>query len=139
MDEPLNNNEPHAPLEIEQLRKERDEYLSGWQRAKADFVNYKRDEAIRLQDAARYGSERLIGECIGILDNFELGLAAMEKQGPVEKGVYMIKAQIEDVLRRQGVEKIPIEIGKPMNPMYAEAIAEGESEMPPGSVIEEIE
>jgi molecular chaperone GrpE (heat shock protein) len=30
--------------ELEKIKKERDEYLSGWQRAKADFLNYKKEE-----------------------------------------------------------------------------------------------
>ena len=33
---------------IELLSHERDEYLNGWRRAKADFVNYKNEEMARL-------------------------------------------------------------------------------------------
>lgn len=93
---------------------------------------------------------------IAVLDNFDLALAVMENQkmpaptpeggwSPdqrvgMEKGVYMIRAQIEDILKKKGLERIPIEIGKPFDPKVAEAIAEGESNQhPPGAVIEEIE
>ena len=41
-------------------RKQRDEYLAGWQRAKADFINYKKEEFAHLQEVAKYGSEDLI-------------------------------------------------------------------------------
>ena len=117
----------------------RDEYLAGWQRAKADFENYKKDEMKRFEEIARYATGELIMDMIGVLDNFDLGIRSLEKAGQVEKGVYMIRAQMEDVLKKRGLVKIPIAIGSLFDPMIAEAIAEGESESPPGSIIEEIE
>ena len=124
---------------LEKCGKERDEYLAGWQRAKADFINYKKEELVRLEEIARYGSEELIADLITVLDNFELGLKALEKAGPVEKGVYMIRAQIEDVLKKRGLERIPIKVGDKFNPALAEAIAEVESDKPAGTIVEEIE
>ena len=124
--------------ELEVCTKKCEEYLAGWQRAKADFVNYKRDEMKRYEDVARYANEDLMEELIGVLDNFDLGLRAMEKQGPVEKGVYMIRTQIEDMLKRRGLIRISFSPGEAFNPALHEAIAEGESEHPPGTVIEEL-
>lgn len=131
--------EENKNSDLEKCKKERDEYLAGWQRAKADFINYKKDETMRLQEIARYGSEELIRELITIIDNFDLGLRALEKSGPVEKGIYMIRSQIEDILRRHGVERIPIKPGDAFDPSISEAIAEVDSDKPEGSVVEEIE
>lgn len=119
--------------------KQKDEYLAGWQRAKADFLNYKKEELQRLQEFAKYGHEELMRELISVLDSFDLGIAALEKAGPIEKGIYMIKAQIEDVTRRHGMERIKISPGDAMNPLEMESIGEMESTMPPGTVAEEIE
>ncbi len=140
-DAPKHTPDPNTEIDerIERLEKEKADYLAGWQRAKADFVNYKKDEMKRLEEIARYGAEDMMEELIGVLDNFDLGIAAMEKAGPVEKGVYMIRAQIEDILKKRGLEKIRVEIGDLFNPACAEAIAEEESEKPPGTIIEEIE
>jgi len=126
----------------EQLKKceqDKKEYLEGWQRAKADFVNYKRDEVARFTTAIQFASEDLFRELIAVLDSFDFGITAMEKQGDVEKGVYMIRAQFEDVLRRRGLERIAITAGEPFNPSVAEAVAEIESQHPQGAVVEEIE
>jgi molecular chaperone GrpE len=149
MSEEQNNNAVAKPPEndeakmlkekLEKCEKDRDDYLAGWQRAKADFINYKKDELRHLEEIARYGSIELIGELITVLDNFDLGLRAMEKAGPVEKGVYMIRTQIEDILRRRGVERIVVKAGDPFDPAVAEAIAEIDSEKPAGTVVEEIE
>ena len=115
------------------------EYLAGWQRAKADFINYKKDEIGRFEELAKYSSLDIIREFINVLDSFDLCLTVLEKNGPVEKGVYMIRTQIEDILKKRGVEKINIEAGSDFDPSVSEAIAAVESEDPEGRVLEEIE
>lgn len=124
--------------EIERLAKERDEYLDGWKRAKADLINYKKDELRRLEEVARFGSESLILELISILDDFDLALATLEKSGQVEKGVYLIRSRFEDILKRRGLERIKVKVGDKFNPGVHEAIAtiDGGEE---GTVAEEIE
>jgi molecular chaperone GrpE len=125
--------------QLEKAERERDEYLSGWQRAKADFINYKKEEMKKLEDVARYGTVDLIKDLISVLDNFDLGLRNLEKTGPVEKGVYLIRTQIEDILKKRGLEKITIKIGDPFDPSFAEALSEVEAETPPGTIVQEIE
>ncbi|HVM77227.1 MAG TPA: nucleotide exchange factor GrpE [Candidatus Paceibacterota bacterium] len=119
--------------------KQRDEYLAGWQRAKADFINYKNDEMKRLEEVAQYGAQGLIRDLISVLDNFDLGLRALEKNGPVEKGVYLIRTQIEDILKKRGLTKIDIKVGDTFDPSVAEALSEVPSDKPPGSIVEVIE
>jgi molecular chaperone GrpE len=119
--------------------KQRDEYLAGWQRAKADFINYRKDEMKHLEEMARYGNEDLLKDLIGVLDNFDLGLRTLEKSGPVEKGVYLIRSQIEDILKKRGVTKMSMKPGDPFDPNIAEALSEVEADRPPGVIVEEIE
>jgi len=119
--------------------KQRDEYLAGWQRAKADFINYKKDEMKHLEEIARYGNEDLIKDLITVLDNFDLGLRTLEKAGPVEKGVYLIRTQIDDILKKRGLEKMEMKPGDEFDPNIAEALSAVESERPPGTVVEQIE
>ena len=140
-DEPVKQDEGKSEpaSELETCRKERDEYLAGWQRARADFANYKKEELERLAELSRYATEGLIRELIVALDNFDLGIAALERQGPVEKGVYMIRAQIEDILKKYGLARIPIKPGDAFDPAYAEAVAEADSSEPPGTIAEVIE
>src|SRR3989344_3308347 len=133
IDESVDNNE------LEKVKKERDEYLDGWKRAKADFINYKKEELSRFEKMAKYSNEDLIEEMITALDNFDLGLAALEKLGPIEKGIYMIRTQIEDILKRRGLKKINVRVGDLFDPNLSEAIVEVESEKPPETIIEIIE
>ncbi|MGB9609021.1 MAG: nucleotide exchange factor GrpE, partial [Minisyncoccia bacterium] len=142
----LNNKNTKVKDEVSELKeklskceKERDEYLAGWQRARADFSNYKKDEALRFGEFSKYAIEKLVLDLIPVLDSFDLGIAAMEKSGNVDKGVYMIRAQLEDILKNYGLKKINVEIGKELNPEIAEPIIEVEHDGPAGIILEEIE
>ena len=119
--------------------KARDEYLAGWQRSKADFINYKNDERKHFDDAVKYGIEGIIRDMIGVIDSFDLATRAFEKSGIADKGMYLIKSQIEDILKKRGVEKILVKPGDLFDPVMMEAMAEIGSEQPPGTVAEEIE
>ena len=137
-DEPLTK-EQELEVQLEQCQKERDEYLSGWQRAKADFVNYKRDEQQRLAEVAKYGAADLVRDLLIVLDSFDLASAALEVAGPVGQGLQLIKAQVAEILRKYGLEKIPISPGDPYDPAIAEALSEVESNLPEGVVAEVVE
>jgi molecular chaperone GrpE len=125
--------------QIEEMAVQRDEYLAGWQRAKADFINYKKEELQRIQETARHGNEDLIKDLISVMDNFDLALRALEKAGPVEKGIYLIRTQIDDILRKRGLAKIEIKAGDAFDPAVAEALSAVDAEQPPGTIVQEIE
>ena len=127
------------PTELDRVMRERDDYLAGWQRAKADFANYKKDEARRIEEFAKMAAEAIIEDCIGVLDNFDLAITAMEKAGNVEKGIYLIRTQFGDILKKRGLERVNAASGDAFDPAFMEAIAEVEAEGPPGSVADEIE
>jgi molecular chaperone GrpE len=125
--------------QIEEMAAQRDEYLAGWQRSKADFINYKKEEMKKLEDVARYGSEDLIKDLISVMDNFDLALRTLEKAGPVEKGIYLIRTQIDDILKKRGLAKIDLKPGDMFDPAVAEALSEVDAEQPPGAIVQEIE
>lgn len=113
-----------ANEELKKCQSERDEYLNGWKRAKADLINYQKEEAKRFEEVVKFGNWELVRDLITVLDSFDLAIAALEKDGKVEKGVYMIRAQLEDVLRKKGLERIVVNIGQPFDPSLHEAIGE---------------
>ena len=57
---------------LEECQKEKDEYLAGWQRARADILNYKKEEMERIEEILKYAGEELILKILPILDNFDL-------------------------------------------------------------------
>ena len=64
-------------MDKEKLKKceeEREEYLNGWKRARADLINYKRDESERLKEMEGRGADRVVRELITVMDGFEEGV-----------------------------------------------------------------
>ena len=125
----------YEELDIEDLKKEledckiaKDEYLAGWQRAQADFINYKREEKERVEDFLKYSSYEFIIKVLPILDNFELALNNNFIKNGEEKiiqGFSNIKLQIQDLLKSYGVEEIKT-VGEQFDPKFHEVVGEVE-------------
>ncbi len=117
---------------------EHEEYLDGWKRAKADLINYKKDEGKRLEAIIKFSQESLLRELVDVLDSFALALHSLESEAQHQKGLLLIKAQLEDTLKKYGLKGVEVVKGERFDPNIHEAIAsveEGES----GAVAEVIE
>lgn len=119
--------------EIERLEKDRREYLEGWQRAKADFINYKKDEGKRAEDLLRFAAGSLIQELLAVLDSFDLALGD-GGAGADEQGIQLIRSQLQDILRRHGLEIVSVSPGNAFDPKQHESIGEEESDAPEGAI-----
>src|SRR3989344_7456338 len=94
---------------LEESEKKVAEYLAGWQRSRADLLNYKKEEMERIGEFLKYASEEFVLKVLPILDNFEI----IEKKMPDNlkndeniKGLLMIKNQLRDFLKSQGAEEV---------------------------------
>jgi molecular chaperone GrpE len=136
-------------LSIEDLKKKLDEcqklkneYLTGWQKERAGFLNYKREEMERIGEILKYADVGLILKILPILDNFEIAekkLPENLKNDENIKGILQIKNQILDFLRNQGVEEIK-SLGEKFDPNFMEVIETIEAkDKESGIVIEEIQ
>jgi molecular chaperone GrpE len=112
------------PINIKELEKQRDEYLSGWKRAKADFDNYKKQEVERIASNVEYANKTMVLKILEILDNFELvkqNLTVDLQDNDYIKGVLQIKNQIQDFLKNQGVKEVKATGGK-FDPNFHEVV-----------------
>ncbi len=125
--------------EGEQLKREREEYLNGWKRAKADLINYQKDEGKRFEEVMKFGMAEMMRDFIPVLDSFDLALSMFEREGKAERGMYMIQAQLEDALKKKGLERMTTSVGMVFDPALHESVGEIESDAPPGTIAEEIE
>ncbi len=115
------------------------EFLNGWKRAKADLANFKKEEMERVQRMVKMGNEGIVRDVVGVLDSFDLGITALGAESAAGKGMILIKTQLEDALKRHGLESVRAEKGTMFDPAHHEALGEIESELPEGAVVEEIE
>lgn len=103
---------PHERSDIEAKLKqclgERQEYLDGWQRAKADIANMKKDQLQEREKMVRFGTRNLIERLIPVLDSFEMAFRNKETWEKVDgnwrQGVEYIYAQLKSVLESEGVQ-----------------------------------
>jgi molecular chaperone GrpE len=124
-----------GPTEVE---KQRDEYLDGWKRAKADLQNFKKSETERFTSIVKFANETFIAELLSILDSFDLGLAALADGDPAKQGMRLIRGQLEEALKRQGLERISALPGESFDPARHEAVGEMPGQHPPNTVAKEV-
>ena len=127
--------------QLEECQKQKEEYLNGWKRERADFINYKKEEMERIGELIKYANEELILKIIPILDNFDIAEKSLPenlKNDENVKGLIQIKQQLKDFLKSQGIEEIK-SIGDKFNPNFQEVIEELEiKDKEKGIVVEEI-
>ena len=127
---------------LKECQKKRDEYLAGWQRTQADFLNYKKKESERLKEFSEYANLSLVLKILPILDNLDLiekNLSEELKNNENIKGVLQIKTQVLDFLKNQKIEKIKV-VGEKFDPNFHEAIEQVEIEgKESGIIIEEVQ
>ena len=106
---------------IKTLRKEREEYLLGWQRAQADYANLKKDEDKSRREFGKFAQERLIGELIPAMQSFHMAFGNKEVWEKVDlnwrMGVQYIYSQLLAVLERSGITLIEPKVGDPFDPV----------------------
>jgi len=143
----MNNddNKKEELKDLEELKKQCEEYLNGWKRAKADLINYQKDEQKRLEEIAKFSNWDLVRDLVTVLDSFAALERSMEGEPRPDRlgrdlaGLLMIRSQLEDALKRRGLERITVIAGQAFDPSLQEAIGEAESDKPVGTVAEEIE
>ena len=90
--------------------KEKQEYMNGWQRERADFVNYKKRAENEKLEVIKYSNENLISELIPVLDSFESAFANKEAWEKVDKnwriGVEYIHSQLLKILDENGLKEM---------------------------------
>ncbi len=107
--------------ELAAANKEKEEYLTGWQRSKADYVNAKKraDETIaNLKDdvIARFASE-----LIPVIDSFDQALAQDGGHPEWAKGFENVRSQLLSALKAEGIEQFSGD-GEQFDPGLHEAV-----------------
>ena len=126
------------PDELEKAKSEAAEYLDGWQRARAEFANYKKRVERETEEARQRITAELILNYLGIMDDLERALEnAPENEGIQEwvSGIELIYHKFAAILEAEGVETIEAE-NERFDPNLHEAISyEDSQDLEGGSII----
>lgn len=92
---------------IKVLEAEKLEYLTGWQRTKADYVNAKKEDEKNRGELMKYANMNFVEELLPALDAFDMAMANKEAWEKVDKnwraGIEYIYGQIIATLEKFGV------------------------------------
>lgn len=110
--------------ELKKCKKEKQEYLDGWQRARADYANLKVEEEKKRADIAEFTKEDIILSFLPVLDSFDMAMASADWE-KVDKnwrvGVENIYNQLFSIFKGNGVFVIE-ETGVLFNPEFHQSI-----------------
>ncbi len=129
--------EAKKEINISKIKKDRDEYLEGWQRERADFANYKKDMQNYIDEIRKNSKQKVLIDMVPIFDNIDLIIKhipqnIIDQEKDWYRGVEFVYSEFEKCLSDVGLKEIECEIGKEFDPFFHEAL-EGE-----GSVISNV-
>lgn len=111
--------------DLKQAKKEKEEYLTGWQKERADFANYKKQEDDRKGVFSEAMRERILTRFLTVIDSFNMAFANKEAWEKVDatwrKGVEYIYAQMNGIFEEYGVKPIGEE-GEAFDPNIHQSI-----------------
>ncbi len=120
-----------AQAERDQLKAQAAENLDGWQRARAEFANYKRRvEVERTELAASAGAEAL-KRVLPAVDDFERAMQTLPddlKDNPWVNGVLMVQRKLNAALEQSGITPIATNPGDTFDPNIHEAVTHEDSD-----------
>lgn len=101
--------------------------LAGWQRAQADFINYKRYCEQEKTDIVKFANSQLMLSLLPVLDDFERAIAAFPPDVASQswaEGIKLIERKLRSALESQGLTRIPA-LGEEFDPRLHEAVTYG--------------
>lgn len=130
---------PESEQALAEAKAEAEEYLAGWQRAKADFINYKRRSEQEKEEIGKFANAMLISSLLPVLDDLERALSSIPPRlakAEWVKGIRLIERKLRANLEAQGLSAIEA-LGEPFDPNLHEAMRQDKGEE--GIVIAEIQ
>ena len=111
--------------DLKQAKKEKEEYLTGWQKERADFVNCKKDESNRQINLSLALREHMLVRFLTVIDSFDMAFANRELWEKVDenwrKGVEYIHSQMNSIFEEYGVKEIGI-VGENFDPNIHQSV-----------------
>jgi len=112
--------------QIKVLQKEKEEYLTGWQRAKADYINLQKELSSIHAHTSILTKEKVVEQLFPALDSFEMAFANLEHWEKLDKewqdGMKSIYKQFLAGLLNSGITTIE-ESGIPFDPSIHQSIS----------------
>lgn len=135
-----NEQKDTAVPQPDEWQKKAEEYLAGWQRAKADFINREKEHERRLGALGDFVTAGCLRALLPSFTGLEQACAHIPEGVQPEwvKGLLGVKKSFEDAFSTLGVTRIET-VGKTLNPMQHEVIGRRKVDgTPTDTIVEEV-
>ena len=113
--------EAEAQVEEKEANPEDEALNERYLRLMADFQNFKRRTEKEKGDIYAFANEKIIGELLNVIDNFERAMASGNAEDNFYKGMEMILKQLLGVIEKAGASEIKA-LGEDFDPNFHNAI-----------------
>lgn len=111
--------------DLKVCKAEKEEYLTGWQKERAEFANYRKQEEDRKAIFSEAMRERILTRFLSVIDSFNMAFANREAWEKVDdswrKGVEYIYTQMNGIFEEYGVKGMG-EVGESFDPNIHQSI-----------------
>ncbi len=111
--------------DLKACKAEKEEYLTGWQKERADFANYRKQEDDRRTNFSESVRERILTRFLSVLDSFNMAFANKDAWSKVDenwrKGVEYIYSQLNTIFEEYGVKEVGV-VGENFDPNIHQSI-----------------
>jgi molecular chaperone GrpE len=111
--------------QLEQSQAKADEYLDGWQRARAEFSNYRRREEQRRQQMEGAIKARVLASFLPAMDDLDRAFQAVPEEvhdSPWVKGLSLVEHKLQATMATEGVSRMDVQSGDAFDPNYHQAV-----------------
>ncbi|MEI6528255.1 MAG: nucleotide exchange factor GrpE [bacterium] len=126
---------------IKELTAQKDEYMNGWQRERADFVNFKKRAEEEKKDYIKFANENVLMEVLPVLESFDMAFMNKEQWNSVPQnwrvGVEYIHQQLVKILDENGLKEFVPKAGDIFDPKLhiAEEVIKADKKEDDGKII----
>ncbi len=124
--------------EIEHLQQQVQAHLDGWKRAKADYLNLKKQTDKEKSELAKFSQAAAVMQFLPVYDNLKRAwdhVPADQQQQEWVKGFHHIAKQFADILTNVGLTAIDPQPGETFDPNRHHAVSKVKAEGQPSGAI----
>lgn len=127
---------------IKKLEAEKSEYMNGWQRERADFVNFKKRSEEERKEYIKFSNENILMEVLPVLESFDMAFMNKEQWNSVPQnwrvGVEYIHSQLVKILDENGLKEFAPKIDDKFDPHLhvAEETVQTDDKAKDGTIVE---
>jgi molecular chaperone GrpE len=128
---------------LEEAKAQSAEYLDGWQRARAEFVNYRRRQEQRQKQMNVDAKSRVLSHVLPAVDDLERALEAVPEEFREHawvNGLSLVQHKLVTALEKDGLSALEVEAGETFDPNYHQALThEPSADYDEGTIIQVVQ